>query len=53
VVGVRWLKTFPVEHAKTFHGIFTNPSVVCKLRDTKTIEFLKQQFEQENQQPIA
>lgn len=53
VVGVRWLKTFPIEQAKTFPGVFANPSVVCKLRDTKTIEFLKQQFEQEHQQTVA
>jgi len=45
VVGVDWKRTFPVQEAKRFTGAFAVPSVVCKLRHTETLEFLKQQFE--------
>jgi hypothetical protein len=44
VVGVRWVKAMPREEAKTFKGIFANQNIVCKLRDPKTIEFLRSQF---------
>jgi hypothetical protein len=43
-VGVKWLKTFPIEEAKKFPGIFANPNVVCRLRDPKTIGFLGREF---------
>ena len=49
VVGVKWLKTFAVEQAKTFPGAFANQNVVCKLRDTKTLEFLEQAFTENGQ----
>jgi len=45
VVGVKWIKTFPREKAKTFSGAFANPHVVCKLRHQETLEFLKKEFE--------
>lgn len=43
-VGVRWLKVFSREEAKTFKGVFANQNIVCKLRDTKTLEFLHSEF---------
>lgn len=43
-VGVKWLKTFQRKEAKTFRGIFANQNIVCKLRDTKTLEFLQSEF---------
>ena len=43
-VGIRWLKTYPREEAKTFDGIFRNQNIVCKLRDPKTVNFLREQF---------
>jgi hypothetical protein len=43
-VGVRWLKALPREQAKTFKGIFANQNIVCKLSDTKTLEFLMSEF---------
>jgi len=47
VVGVKWIKTFSRDEAKTFKGIFSNRHVVCKLRHQETIEFLKREFELE------
>jgi hypothetical protein len=45
VVGVDWKKTVPVAEAKRFEpGMFANPNIVCKLREPKTIEFLRGQF---------
>lgn len=44
-VGVRWAKTLPVSQAKTFSGIFANQNVVCKLRDSRTLDFLRQEFD--------
>ncbi|MGE0117035.1 MAG: hypothetical protein AB7S71_09390 [Dongiaceae bacterium] len=44
VIGVDWLKTYPVGEAKTFDGAFANPNIVCRLRDPRTIDFLKQAF---------
>jgi hypothetical protein len=44
VVGVNWIKSVPVGEAKRFDGIFANQNIVCKLRDPKTIEFLRDQF---------
>lgn len=43
-VGVSWLKIFSREEAKTFKGAFANQNIVCKLRDTKTLEFLQGEF---------
>ncbi len=45
VVGVDWIKSVPVAEAKRFDGIFANQNVVCKLRDPKTLEFLRDQFD--------
>lgn len=45
VVGIRWISLVPREEAKKFPGIFANQNVVCKLRDPKTLEFLKREFE--------
>jgi Endonuclease NucS len=44
VVGVNWIKSVPIPQAKRFDGMFANQNVVCKLRDPKTIEFLRDQF---------
>jgi hypothetical protein len=44
VVGVDWKKTVPISEAKTFDGAFANQNIVCKLRDPKTLEFLKGEF---------
>jgi hypothetical protein len=50
LVAVEWKKTFPLSEAKTFAGVFANQNIVCKLRDTATIEFLRQVFPQEHGQ---
>jgi len=44
LVGVDWIKAVPVDEAKRFDGMFANQNIVCKLRDPKTIEFLREQF---------
>ena len=44
VVGVKWKKTFPREKAKTFSGAFANQNIVCKLRDQRTLDFLRREF---------
>ncbi len=44
VVGVEWLQDLPIPEAKRMEGMFANQNVVCKLRDAKTIEFLKEQL---------
>lgn len=44
LVAVEWIKTFPQGEAKTFPGVFANQNIVCKLRDTATLEFLRQVF---------
>jgi hypothetical protein len=44
VVGVRWLKEFPRGDARTFKGVFANQNIVCKLRDGKTLDFLRAEF---------
>lgn len=43
-VGVKWLRAYPREQAKMFKGAFANPNIVCKLRDTKTMDFLQAEF---------
>ena len=44
VVGVKWAKTFEREEAKRFPNIFANQNIVCRLRDTATLEFLRKEF---------
>ena len=44
VVGVQWIKAYPLAEAKTFQGAFANQHVVCKLRDAETLRFLAQFF---------
>ncbi len=43
-VGVEWLRSYPREQARTFKGVFANQNVVCKLRDAKTLEFVRSEF---------
>jgi hypothetical protein len=43
-VAVEWKKTFSREDAKTFHDIFAKQNIVCLLRDTATVDFLKKEF---------
>jgi hypothetical protein len=43
-VGVKWVKEYSREQAKTFRGVFANQNIVCKLRDPKTIDFLRSEF---------
>jgi hypothetical protein len=44
LVAIEWRKTLPLSEAKTFPGAFANQNIVCKLRDTATIDFLKRNF---------
>jgi hypothetical protein len=44
VVGVKWEKTFERDEAKRFQGIFANQNIVCLLRDTATVDFLRKEF---------
>jgi hypothetical protein len=44
VVGVNWIKAVPISEAKWADGMFANQNIVCKLRDAKTIDFLKDQL---------
>jgi hypothetical protein len=44
VVGVKWHTTLPRDEAKTFSGIFANQHIVCKLRDRRTLDFLRREF---------
>lgn len=43
-VGVRWIEAVPVAEAKWTEGLFANQNIVCKLRDPKTVDFLKDMF---------
>lgn len=43
-VGVKWFKTFDRDHPKTFKGAFANQNIVCKLRDPKTLDYLRAEF---------
>jgi len=45
VVGIRWLKTFERSEPQYFKNIFANQNIVCKLRDSQTLEFLENKFE--------
>ena len=44
VVGVKWHKALPRDEALRFQGAFANQNIVCKLREQRTLEFLKQEF---------
>ncbi len=44
LVGVDWQKTTAAIDAKRMDGMFANQNIVCKLRDPKTIDFLRVQF---------
>jgi len=43
-VGIKWIKTFSNENAKTYKGIFANQNIVCKLRNQQTTDFLMKEF---------
>lgn len=45
VVSVEWIKTVSKEDSRKFKGVFANQNIVCKLRHTETVEFLKREFE--------
>lgn len=44
-VAVDWKAHTDLEHPKTFKGIFANQNVVCRLKDLKTIQYLRQEFQ--------
>jgi hypothetical protein len=44
-VGVKWYRALAREEARTFKGIFANQNIVCKLRDMKTVDFLRGEFQ--------
>jgi Endonuclease NucS C-terminal domain len=44
LVPVEWIKTFPVDEAKTFPNIFRNQNVICKLTEPATLDFLYAEF---------
>jgi hypothetical protein len=44
VVGIQWAKVYPREESKSFSGAFANPNIVCKLRDARTVDFLRKEF---------
>ncbi len=41
LVAIDWKKTLPAAEAKTFPKAFANQNIVCRLRDPRTIEFLR------------
>ncbi|MCG8093085.1 MAG: hypothetical protein JAZ17_05555 [Candidatus Thiodiazotropha endolucinida] len=43
-VRVNWVKTFDSDNAKWLTNGFANQNVVCKLRDSRTFEFLFKEF---------
>lgn len=45
LVQVKWYKTFPQEQSKWLSNGFANQNVVCKLRDARTFEYIKKEFE--------
>ena len=49
VVGVQWSKVYSREQPKWFPGGFANQNIVCKLRDTRTVEFLRKEFAAEEE----
>jgi hypothetical protein len=38
------MKVLPREQAKASKGAFANQNIVCKLRDAKTLEYLRAEF---------
>jgi hypothetical protein len=44
IVCFEWLKTRPVDDAVWQSGLFTNRVTACTLRDSETIEYLKDAF---------
>ncbi len=44
VVRVDWIRSFPLTEAKWSQSLFANQNIVRKLRDPKTLEFLKHHF---------
>lgn len=44
VVGIDWKRTFPVDAAKSFTGIFANQNIVCKIYQQETADFLAREF---------
>ncbi len=44
VVGVKWKKVLSREKPKTFPGAFAKQNIVCKLRDQRTLDFLRREF---------
>jgi len=44
VVGIKWQKTFERDDATRFQGIYANQNIVCLLRDTPTVDFLRRDF---------
>ncbi|MCJ2109031.1 hypothetical protein MKK70_27420 [Methylobacterium sp. E-041] len=44
VVGVDWQSAVTVAEARTFPGAFSNQHIVCRLRHSETVEFLRQNF---------
>jgi hypothetical protein len=43
-IGVKWLRSYSAEDAKTFKGVFANQNVVCELKHSETVEFLEREF---------
>lgn len=43
-IGVKWLKSYSREEAKTFKGVFANQNIVCELRQPETVDFLEREF---------
>jgi hypothetical protein len=39
-VGIRWMATRDPENAATFHRIFANENIACRLNDKRTLKFL-------------
>lgn len=44
IVPVTWKKTFPISQAKKFPGAFANQNIACRLRDQRTLDFVKNLF---------
>ncbi len=45
VIGVKWVLNFNREKARKFQGMFANQNIACKLRDERTLTFLKTEFQ--------
>lgn len=44
LVGVDWVKTLPIADAIRFEGMFANQNIVCKLREPRTLEVLRERL---------